>query len=50
MYGMFDVQYMIIALSGLRCAARHYTTCMQFQIMHASEVGSGMGSIKVSLD
>jgi hypothetical protein len=44
---MFDVQYIIIVLSGLRCADRHYTTFMHaVPNHHASEVGPGMGSSK----
>ena len=38
-YGMFDVQYIIIALSGLRCANRHYTTFMQFHIIMHQKLG-----------
>jgi hypothetical protein len=36
---MFDVQYIIIALSSLGCADRHYTTFMQFQIIMHQKLG-----------
>jgi hypothetical protein len=46
MYRMLDVQY--IALSGLRCADRYYTTFMQFQIIMHQKLGQEWD--QVSLD
>jgi hypothetical protein len=46
MYIMLDVQY--IALSGLRCADRYYTTFMQFQIIMHQKLGQEWH--QVSLD
>jgi hypothetical protein len=46
---MFDVRYIIIALSGLRCADRHYTTFVQFQIIMHQKLGQEWDQVSLDL-